>query len=345
MNQSYHAYLFNFSASYFGGALKRITAYLDWFNRHGGAHFVLNKRLQGIENKFTHNRYCFIQQNSLTRVLNYSPLFNQFVKKIGPIDFYYSYGVPLPCKLGKVNWLHIANVLPFVNARQYVSLRRSLELQLLGFLIKNSMKHADIISAESEASLRLIKYSKPVQCAVSVNGSDEEIAAHQTKAHLHDASAMKNSAVTVGTCQYKCIDDVYKIYLNLRESNPTLTLVIAGIKEDVPDYIKQDERVVLAGVLPQLEVCALLRQAKYYITATLIENSYNAASEGAYLAKESFVSDIGPHKELFKNIPYRTINNLGTRLPSLHVNRNDMNVVNLKSWDQVIQDMLLLESL
>jgi len=122
----------------------------------------------------------------------------------------------------------------------------------------------------------LLGDSYQAQLVVSVNGSDEEITSQSD-------SRLENIAVAVGTCQYyKCIDDVYKIYLHLHQSDPSLRLVIAGIAKDVPNYIQKDERVILRGVLTQLQVCELLKHAKYYLTATSIENSYNAASEGVF---------------------------------------------------------------
>jgi len=336
----YKSHLFNFSSSYFGGGLKRILAYLQWFNEQGGACFVLNDRLKGIEKTFPANRYCFLRQHSIAKIFNYSAKLNQFIAEVGEIDLYYSYGIPLPRKVGRVNWAHIANVLTLIRSGKYISFRRSLELQLLGFLLKNSMKYADVISAESESSLSLLNRSLKAKLVVSVNGSDEEITAYKDQSDFNTTSHIENIAVAVGTCRYKCMDDVYKIYLHLRESNPSLHLIIVGIKEDVPAYIQKDKLVILRGVLSQLHVCNLLKNAKYYITATLIENSYNAASEGAFLAKEAFVSDIGPHRELFKNVSYKVINNLNTRVASLYVQRQNLNLSNLKPWVQVINDMI-----
>jgi glycosyltransferase involved in cell wall biosynthesis len=341
MTQNFDSYVFNFSASYFGGGLKRITAYLKWFNQHGGANFVLNEKLIGIEKSFPENRYCFLKQRPIDKVLNYSPTLNQFLVQIPKIDLYYSYGIPLPRKIGKVNWIHVANVLPFVNARKYVLFRRSLEMRLLGILMNNSMKYADVISAESDASLQLIKKNKKAQRFISVNGSDDEITAYQNQINVSDEK-FENIAVAVGTCKYKSIDDVYKIYCYLRQSNPTLELHIAGIKEDVPVYVQQDKQVILQGVLPQLAVCELLKKAKYYITATQIENSYNAAAEGIYLARESFVSDIGPHRELLKDVKFQVIRDFDIQVPSLYVKQKDVDIRHLKSWDQVVNEMIYL---
>ena len=126
----------------------------------------------------------------------------------------------------------------------------------------------------------------------------------------------------------------------MRQSNPELQLLIAGIKEDVPDYVRKDNQVNLQGVLSQPQICELLMKAKYYLTATLIENSYNAASEGVFFARESFVSDIGPHRELLQNVNYKIINNLGTQIPSLYINHQNLNSDILKSWDHVINEMI-----
>lgn len=335
MAHDYRAYLFNFSASYFGGGLKRILAYLKWFNAQGGACFILNHRLKGIEHNFPANRYHFLCQNSIEKAMNYSSSLNRFITEFGNIDLYYSYGIPLPYRPGRVNWFHLANVLTLMNARKYVHFKRSLELRLLGFLIKRSIRRADVISAESESSLAHFEHSLKNKLVLSVNGSDDEITAYRNK-----TSKVENRAVAVGTCQYKCIDDVYKIYLNLRKYSPELSLVIVGIKEDIPDSIKEDNLVVMPEVLSQPQVCELLKSAKYYITSTLIENSYNAASEGAFLAQESFVSDIGPHRELLKGTRFKVMNNLGTRVASLQVRREDLNVLHLKTWDQVIVEVI-----
>src|SRR3990167_290747 len=244
---NYKSYLFNLSYSYLGGALKRILAYLEWFDKHGGSCFALNSRLKGIEKKFPNNHYCFVRQNPTAKVFNYSSRLNQFISDIGKIDFYYSYGIPLPRKVGRINWLHIGNVLPFVPLG-YVSFRRSLELKLLGRLIKNSMRYADIISAESESSLNLLDHSLKAKFVVSVNGSDEELITYKENTFLKNSLQTENIAVAVGTCRYKCIDDVYKIYFHLRQSNPDLRLMIAGIKEDVPASIRKDNLVILQGV-------------------------------------------------------------------------------------------------
>lgn len=338
---NYHSFLFNFSASYSGGGLKRLMGYSRWFNEKGGASFIVNHRLENIQETFPANKYYFLTQNSFDRVINSSEHLHEIILNVGTIDFYYSYGIPLPGKIGHVNWFHLSNVLPLEKGNYHVPLKRLLELRVLGRLIRNSLKYADVISAESFFSLTLFDKSLKDKLHVSVNGSDDEINEYQQLSCLNTPPPILNNiAVAVGTYYYKCIDDVYKVYLHLRKSNSDLSLVIVGIEDYIPRYILKDPLVIAQGLLPHSEVCKLLKHARYYVTATTIENSYNAASEGVFLANESLLSDIGPHRELLKDMSFHKIDNIGTRLPILFAKRIDMNDKNLKSWDQVVTEMM-----
>ena len=337
---NYRSFLFNFSASYSGGGLKRLVGYSQWFNENGGALFIVNYRLKGIENAFPANKFYFLKQSTFTRVINLSKQLDEIIVNTGPVDFYYSYGIPLQGKIGRVNWFHLSNVLPLKNRNYGIPLKRRFEFQILGFLIRYSLRHADIISAESLSSLELFKKKLQPKLKLSVNGSDDEIDEFQRRLISGSATEPNNIAVTVGTYYYKCIGDVYKIYLHLRESNPTLALIIVGEKDFISKSILKDPLVIAQGLLPHAEVSELLKHARYYLTSTIIENSYNAASEGVFLASESFLSDIGPHRELLKGMNFQKIDNIGTLLPILSVKSIDLNDRNLKSWQEVIIEML-----
>jgi glycosyltransferase involved in cell wall biosynthesis len=341
MDHAYESFLFNFSSSYTGGGLKRLMAYSNWFNEHGGSSFIVNDRLHGIDKQFSVNKYFFIKQNNLSRAINYSSKIKNVIAVIGDIDLYYSYGIPLPYKAGRVNWFHLSNVLPLTQEEVLLPLKRRLEMRLLGFLINRCLKYADVISAESDASIRLFDKIFSKKLFVSVNGSDDEISAYKYGVGVGANKKVEDIAVAVGTYYYKCIDDVAKVYYSLLKSNQSLRLIIIGEKKYIPPYILKDSRVVAKGVISQSEVCDWMRRAKYYITSTIIENSYNAASEGAFLALESFISDIGPHRELLKGvINFERLDNLGTRVAVLHTKSADLNPKNLKSWDQVIREMI-----
>lgn len=342
MQRDFKTFLFNFSASYSGGGLKRLMAYSRWFNEHGGASFLVNYRLDGIDKQFPLNQYFFMQQSSFSRAINYSSQLNKLITGFGAIDLYYSYGIPLPGKVSRLNWFHLSNVLPLTKERLHLPLKRHIEMQLLGFLINRCLKYADVISAESDTSIGLFDKRFSQKLLVSVNGSDDEISVCKNKQTDGVNRDIENIATTVGTYYYKCIDDVYKIYSHLLKSNPGLQLIIVGDREYIPSYVLEDKRVVAKGVLPQSAVCDLLKCSKYHITSTVIENSYNAASEGAFLAEESFISDIGPHRELLHGVNFARFADLGTRVPYLHVKSNNLDWRNLKSWDQVVVEMVNL---
>jgi hypothetical protein len=96
---------------------------------------------------------------------------------------------------------------------------------------------------------------------------------------------------------------------------------------------------VVKGNRPRSEVIAELRRAKYYISTTLIENSYNAACEGIFFADESYISDIGPHRELVEGLGHQRVRLDESIRPLIHVLRNELTTAHLKSWAEVITDM------
>lgn len=338
MSTSYESYLFNFSASYSSGGLKRLLAYSKWFNKNGGARFIVSHRLKGIEEQYPANSYRFLRQTLLERAFNSTGRLERLIAMDGPVRVYFSYGVPLPRRIAPVMWYHLSNVLTVVHAREYVPARLHYKYRLLGFLTLRTLRNADVISAESRSSLRALA-GVPARHVVSVNGSDDEIAAERD-ASLGADAPVDNVAVTVGTISYKMLNDVYRVFCRLRETNPGLRLEIIGAAELIPRRILRDPLVAARGTMPQPDVCRILRRARYYITTTLIENSYNAAAEGVFLARESFISDIEPHRELLSSVPVEVRNDFGTRIPVLHVQRNVLTTRNLKSWDQVVRDFI-----
>ena len=65
-----------------------------------------------------------------------------------------------------------------------------------------------------------------------------------------------------------------------------------------------------------------------------------AASEGACLSKESFISDIPPHRELLKNTRFEMVSVPGIVNPIIHVQRKDILENQLKPWALIIEEML-----
>lgn len=328
-------FLFNFAASHSGGGLKRLQAYAEWFNRHGGASFIVHSHCSYLKELFPNNHFFLVNPSRWQRLLNDCAYLEGLQQEIGTPDVYYAYGIPVYSRFGKKNWFHLSNVLPLYLKGIPLSLLDKAKLRYLGQRITRGFEHADIISAESQASFALIDEKYRPKFALSVNGSDDELGYHSLP-----IVEKENTAVVVGTYRYKALDDAYRVFLMLKEKNPTLTLRIIGEARHVPSLLKQAIDVAVLGALPQTEVIRHLQGARYYISTTYIENSYNAASEGIFFADESFMSDIGPHRELIEGMPRQKVAIPALNRELLHVKKNDLSTVHLKNWDHVIREMV-----
>ncbi len=330
-------YLFNFSASFGGGGFKRLYAYAKWFNQNGGAWFLIHANCHALINEFPNNRFTIANQSKFQRLVNDCGYLRAIQKEINKPDLYYSYGIPIYYKLGRVNWFHLSNVLPLVAFKGIpIALFDKIKLSYLGRRIKNNYKNADICSAESDFSLSLINSDQCIKRVVAVNGGDDEILLDQT-----NKNEKKNPiAIVVGTYRYKSLNDAYAVFEWLREKDHNLKLMIIGNEQHIPSNIKKHNHVILKGILQQNEVINYLQTSKYYISTTYIENSYNAASEGIFFAEESYISDIGPHRELMTDLSFERISVPKMKRPMLHIKKDNLSVLNLKTWDTVIKEMI-----
>ncbi|KTD24336.1 glycosyltransferase, GG-Bacteroidales peptide system [Legionella lansingensis] len=329
-------FLFNFAASYSGGGFKRLYAYAKWFNHNGGAGFIIHPQCSSLINEFPNNRFTVVGQSRFQRLLNDCDYLDEIRKTIGVPDVYYSYGIPVYTKFGRINWFHLSNVLPLGPWSVPLSLFDKVKLSYLGKRIKSNLENVDIISAESDFSLSLIhsKYAK--KFFLSVNGSDDEILFQKSQ----HTQKQDNIAVVVGTYRYKAIEDSYRVFERLRENNPKLKLVVIGDEKKVPKHLHINQNITMTGRLQRDDVISYLRNSQYYISTTRIENSYNAASEGIFFANESFISDIGPHRELLVGMPFERISIPNMDRQVLHVKRQDISTLHLKNWDTVITEMI-----
>jgi hypothetical protein len=329
-------YLFNFSASYSGGGLKRLYEYAKWFDANGGAWFVIHENCKHLRPQFARNHYFVVKQSNLGRLLNDCAYLKSITAQTGVPQLYYSYGIPIYTRTGAVNWFHLSNVLTLHHRNIPLPLILLLKQKYLGHRIKENFKNADIISAESNYSLGFIDAKHYGNLFASVNGSDDELMEIRAGGARHTESI----AVVVGTNSHKALDDSMAVVEALRSSDQALKLHVIGNEKYIPRALLSDPRVVIRGILPRPEVVSCLRQARYYLSTTLIENSYNAASEGIFLAEESYISDIGPHRELLANERFDEVSVPGLSRRVLHVTRSALKGVNLKSWDIVIMEML-----
>jgi hypothetical protein len=333
-------YLFNFSASYSGGGLKRLYEYAKWFDGNGGAWFVIHENCDHLRSQFSRNRFFVIKQTSLGRLLNDCAYLKSIKAETGEPQLYYSYGIPIYTRIGAVNWFHLSNVLTLHHRNIPLPLILLLKQKYLGHRINENLKNADIISAESNYSLGFIDAKRYGNLFATVNGSDDELMEIRAGGARHTESI----AVVVGTNSHKALDDSVSVFEALRSSDQALKLHVIGNEKYIPrallSNLLSNPRVVIRGILPRPDVVSCLRQARYYLSTTLIENSYNAASEGIFLAEESYISDIGPHRELLANERFDEVSVPGLRRRMLHVTRSGLKGVNLKTWDAVIMEML-----
>lgn len=331
-----HKFLFNFSVSFSGGGYKRLQAYAEWFNRYGGAAFIIHPNASELKIKYPNNLYFVVKQSMLQRILNDGCYLKEIIRKYGVPQYYYSYGIPIYTRVAEVNWFHLSNVLPLNLKDIPLSYFDKWKLGYLGRRIKNNFGNAQVISAESQYSLSLVDNEFAATFFVSVNGSDDEINAYNQT----DDVEKENIAVVLGTYSYKCLSESIEVFRVLSQRVSTLKLVIIGDANRIPEKIRKQDNVVFTGTLPREEVINLLSKSKFYISNTCIENSYNAASEGIFLVNESYISDIGPHRELVNNMEYdeEYFPQISKKL--IHLKKENISPINLKTWDTVIQDMV-----
>lgn len=329
-------FLFNFAVSYSGGGYKRLYAYAKWFNENGGAYFIIHPSSKSLVTEFANNHFFVVHQSKLQRLFRDCDYLKEVVSEIGRPDVYYSYGIPIYYKLGRLNWFHLSNVLPLTSKGIALPIFDKLKLGYLGRRINANFKNTDVVSAESSYSLSLIKSKRPSKFLVSVNGSDDEIEFY------HTAEKVKNKkiAVVLGTYRYKALEDSYTVFEMLRAKDNQLKLMIIGDDKKVPKNLHMNPNVILMGSLPRDKVVDYLRQSEFYISTTSIENSYNAASEGIFFAKESYISDIPPHRELVNGLDFEEVRIPNLNKTLLHLKKEEISPVNLKTWDNVITEMV-----
>jgi len=334
--QPTHRFLFNFAASFSGGGYKRLYEYAQWFNSNGGAWFIIHPDCAALATEFPNNRCFVVKPSRLQRLLADCGYLAGICRQIGQPDLYYSYGIPVYSHVGRVNWFHLSNVLPLSSAGIPVSFYDRIRLGSLGRRIRRGFAHCEVISAESAYSLGLVGSDAAPRLFLSVNGSDDELAYIQNAS----AEAKDNYAVVIGTYGHKAIRDSVAVFEMLRARNPGLKLMIVGIAEAVAADLRSKPDVVMRGVLGRPAVIACLRRARFYISTTLIENSYNAAAEGIFIADESYISDIGPHRELLQGSRFEETQVPGVERRLLRVRREHLSPGNLKTWDTVVREMI-----
>jgi glycosyltransferase involved in cell wall biosynthesis len=332
-----HSLVFNFSASYIGGGRKRLEAFAEWFDARGGATFLIHPSCESLRGRFARNRYVTVRLSRLQRLVGDFRYMHDAIDGLQQPALYYSYGIPIPRPVGRLNWLHINNVLPLTTERIPLTLLDRLKRVHLGPKLRASAQRCEVVSAESENSVRLLGRALVDRAVISVNGSDDEIASCQVPP---SPGASERTVVAVGTWRYKALNDALAVFEWLRCSDPELRMHVFGPAEFVPKALRNHDHVIVRGTVDRTEVIRTLRAARYYVSTTKLENSYCAASEGMFLSEESIVSDLPPHRELLVGEEFESMTVPGVATPLLRVRRARLTGSNLRSWDMVVREML-----
>jgi hypothetical protein len=328
--------VFNFAASYTGGGYKRLYEYARALAARGGATFLIHPRCTALQEEFPANHYVVVRQSPLRRLFDDGGYLDAIVREHGPPELYYAYGIPIYRSIGRLNWFHLSNVLPLRTRGIPLTPGFRLKMQYLGWRIRANLGRADVISAESEASLALLDNGRAVARVVSVNGSDDELA-YASRGSVVPSEPV---AIVVGTYTYKAIPDAWRVFEMRREQGDVERLVIIGEAGEVPAHIRAKSEVTVTGAIARHEVIGWLQRARVYISTTYVENSWNAAAEGVFLSEEAYLSDIGAHQELLRASPVTRVRIPGVSRELLHVRRAQASVATIQPWNAVVDTML-----
>jgi len=331
-----HRFLLNFAASYSEGGYKRLRAFAEWFDRRGGAWFAIHPRCAHLIAQFPHNHYFPVEKSRISRLFDDWGYLQPILEVTGRPDLYYAYGIPLYAPVGRINWFHLSNVLPLGTRGIPLSIADRLKFHGLGRRIRQGFALADIISAESRSSLGLIPRPCSASLSLAVNGNDDELESLALGAQPKD-----NTAVVLGTYRYKALEESWRVFRQLQGGNTGLKLLIIGNEKFIPRKLRRKTDVLVCGVLEHSQVIEALRKCRFYISTSYAENSSNAASEGIFLADESYISEIGPNRELLGASPFERVRIDGLQRPLLRVRRTELLTTTLKTWESVITDLVM----
>ena len=127
----------------------------------------------------------------------------------------------------------------------------------------------------------------------------------------------------------------------LRSADGQLKLLIFGDDKWITRSVRSHPGVVVMGNRRRGEVIDTLRRSRYYISTTRIVELVECRLRGGFLRRPVvYISDIGPHRELLAGMPYDHVAVPGLDRPMLRVTRSNVSTANLRSWDQVINEMI-----
>lgn len=331
-------WLFNFSSSWVGGGLIRTIETVKWFDDNMGAYFIVNNRIKGKISKYNKiNKYFFISDNKVKRLLSDGYYIPKIIEKIGRPDIYFSYGIPVYNDIGKINWFHISNALALKTEKISLPLKTRIQMLILKKRIIKSIKNTDIATGESEFSISLLKEEsskKNLNCYYDVLPNGYDISGIK-KIVNKKREVLSKYATTIGTYRYKQIKVALKLFHQIKYANNLRKFIIVGPINNIPKSVIKDEFVEIKPNLSRKDILNLIYNAEYYISASQIENSSNAALEAILLSKNIILSSIPSHNEMLRNFKTKKLilNNSELEFNTLENSRNSK--IDAISWVEV----------
>ena len=348
------SWLFNFSVSYQAGAMRRILATVRFFDQGNGAIFIIHSSLKNEVDIFSNkNKYFFINQTFSERLFKNERYIREVIKEYGQPDIYFSYGIPIYSKIGKLNWFHVSNALSLTVKNIRLTAKTKMKMLLLKHRIISTVGNIDIVSGESQYTLDLfqreVRPKRSISYHILRNGHNTEDIS-MVGEDDYDLYGAKY-AMTIGISTYKRLDIVHRIFKQLQETNKDLeTLYIIGSYYDgphmaklIPECLKLDENVVIKIINRREELVRLMDGMDYYISASQIENSSNALLEGLIYSKSVIASDISSHRELMSGKKYRYFHEQTSGEKFIHYDTvTEDCLIRSVSWDAAVKELFLI---
>ena len=303
-------WLFNFSSSSNGGGFNRTMETVKWFDNNFGAYFIINDKIKNEIIKYNKkNKYFFISENKIKRLLMDGYYMSKIIVETGKPDIYFSYGIPVFNDIAKINWFHISNALSLKTKNISLPFLKRIQMWILKKRIIKSMNHTHIATGESDFAINLLKdrnNEKHLKCFYDVlpNGYDMSLIKNVLNKKREQ---LFKYGITIGTYKYKKIKVALELFHEIKKTINLKKMIIVGSFDHIPKSIIDDKFVELKSNISRKELLDLLYNAEYYISASQIENSSIAALEALLLSKNIVLSNIPSHDEMLKNLKTKKI--------------------------------------
>ena len=336
-------WLFNFSSSWVGGGLIRTLETVKWFDNNMGAYFIINDRIENEVSKHRkNNKYFFISDNKVKRLFSDGYYMPKIIATMGKPDIYFSYGIPVFNDIAKINWFHISNALTLKTQKISLPLKTRIQMLILKKRIIKSIKYTNIATGESKFSVNLLKdeaKKRNLQCHYDVlpNGYDTSLIQDVLN---NKRDELSKYAITIGTFKYKKIKIALELFHEIRKTNNLKKFIIVGAHNNLPKSVLIDKYVEFKSTISREDLFTLLYNAEYYISASQIENSSNAALEALLLSKNIILSNIPSHDEMLRNFKTKklVLNNTNKSFMLLE-NNNNNNKIDAIPWADICKKL------